>query len=290
MATSTITTATAHSSDATFRAWAQEIHDMLIAIGMVNTGDTGQVDLTTMTRPSSAAGITVAGYKIYRTNDGYNHIYMKVEFGTGNSATAPGVRIQYASSTDGAGGLTGYTTGQFLNTMSSLNSGIRTARACGVPGCYWMEFKVDVIASGSGCPLLGFALMRFANASGAPTSDGYVVYYASASNTSTAQQVRLGATPLVSAMGANYSFLPGGITSGALDSDIQFWKHYTAQPRMRVNPYVLTRDNAAVAEGTQRELVVGGVTRNFIAPSTRMMIVPGIGATGLGHSVMLPWE
>lgn len=263
---------------------------MLLAIGFVNTGDTGQVDLTTMLRPASAGGMTAAGYKMYRTDDGYDHIYMKVEYGTGNSAATPACRIQCGSATDGAGTFIGFVTNQFTNTLSTLNAGLRTARACGIPGCLWMEFKVDVLATGSGAPLLGFALMRFCNAVGAPTNDGYVLYYATGSNSSTGQQVRLGTTPLVSSAGPNFSFLPGGITSGALDSDIQFWKHYTAQPRMRVNPFVLTRDNAAIAEGTQRELTVGGATFNFIAPGTRMCIQPGLGATSGAHSLMLPWQ
>lgn len=93
-----------NSTDAMFRAWAAFI-DSVFLLGMVATADTGQVNLTTVTKPTVAS--TAQGYKVYRTNDALTAIYVKVEFGSSTNVLYPSVWVTVGTGSDGAGGITG---------------------------------------------------------------------------------------------------------------------------------------------------------------------------------------
>ena len=108
MAVSSPTMLTAFASNEEFRAWAQAIHDALIAVGMVQTADTGQVDLTTVNKPGTANNS--AGYRIYRFSDALQAtapVFIKIEFGTGADASRPSLWTTVGNNTNGAGTLTG---------------------------------------------------------------------------------------------------------------------------------------------------------------------------------------
>ena len=100
-------TAMDHTSDAGFRAWGAEFHASLVSIGLTLTSDTGQINWTTVTRPA----ITVsAGYEIWQFNDTLQSttpIYIKVEYGTGGTATYPAIWITVGQGSNGTGTLTG---------------------------------------------------------------------------------------------------------------------------------------------------------------------------------------
>ena len=98
------------AGDAPFRASALAVHDAIIACGWTQTADTGQINFATVTKPGATG--TVAGYAIYKSSDALSAtkpIYLKLEFGTGNSATQLGFWLQFGTSTTGAGVLTGQT-------------------------------------------------------------------------------------------------------------------------------------------------------------------------------------
>jgi hypothetical protein len=108
--------------DATFQTWAQGIDAQLKACGMVQTSDTGQVDLSTAARP---AGSSYAGYRIYRFDDALqatHPVFMKMEYGVGSVQDRPTFRIQTATATNGAGGLLG----QISTLRTVLPSGSST--------------------------------------------------------------------------------------------------------------------------------------------------------------------
>lgn len=89
MTTASINTAVAHSSDATFRTWVAEVIAQLLAVGLTQTADTGQIDTATATRPGTN---TSGGYAIFRFNDTAHSttpIFFKLEFGTASSAAVP---------------------------------------------------------------------------------------------------------------------------------------------------------------------------------------------------------
>ena len=109
MTTSTTLTLCDHTSDAGFRAWGSEFHAQMVSIGLTLTSDTGQINWTTVTRPA----ITVsAGYEIWRFNDtlqATTPIFIKLEYGTGGTATYPTMWITVGNGSNGSGTLTGLT-------------------------------------------------------------------------------------------------------------------------------------------------------------------------------------
>lgn len=95
------------ASDATFRSWGSTWSTNLAALGWVKTSDTGQINWTTVTKPTLAN--TVAGYEIWRMNDSLQAtapVFLKIEYGTGPSATYSSLWFSIGFSTDGAGNLT----------------------------------------------------------------------------------------------------------------------------------------------------------------------------------------
>ncbi len=89
---------------ANFRAWALFLHDLFL-LGWVKTADTGQVTIASMAVTSAAQ--QVAGYNIFRTNDGLSPVYVKLEYGSGATNGYPAIWITVGTGTDGAGNING---------------------------------------------------------------------------------------------------------------------------------------------------------------------------------------
>jgi hypothetical protein len=118
MTTSSLTAAPTQSTDAEFRTWCQAVHDSLAAVGMVQTSDTGQINLSTVTKPG--AGSTVAGYEIWRFNDALQSsypVYIRLEYGSGSSATNPRLGGRVGTATNGVGDLT--VSGAYMNAVKN---------------------------------------------------------------------------------------------------------------------------------------------------------------------------
>ena len=117
MTTSTTFSVVDHTSDAGFRAWGAEFHAQLLACGLTQTADTGQINWTTVTRPG--AGV-MAGYEVWRFNDTLQStvpVFLKFEFGTGlGSVTAPTVKLTLCGATNGAGSAVGFSYTVFCGT------------------------------------------------------------------------------------------------------------------------------------------------------------------------------
>lgn len=98
-----------NSSDANFRSWAQAVHDILDDGGWVQTADTGQIDLVTVSAPGATD--TSMGYEIWRTDDAAGSLvnfYIKIEYGSGaSSATRPAIWLTIGWGSNGSGTLTG---------------------------------------------------------------------------------------------------------------------------------------------------------------------------------------
>lgn len=89
------------STDATYRTWGKGISDLLTAVGMTKTADTGQVDWATVTRPAGSYN----GYEIRSvTWSSGETVVFKIEYGceTGTNYS-PWLKIGYGSSSNGAG-------------------------------------------------------------------------------------------------------------------------------------------------------------------------------------------
>jgi hypothetical protein len=130
-------TTTSHdiSTDAGFRAWASMVHNALAACGLVQTSDTGQINLATVSTPSSNS--TYAGYEIWRFNDAEQAdapIFFKIEYGRGGSNTQPNWRWTVGTGSDGAGNITN-SPGAIATNASNPTAGTPEFHCCHVNGC-----------------------------------------------------------------------------------------------------------------------------------------------------------
>jgi len=95
------------TNDADFRAYAQALHDMFALAGWIQTGDTGQINLTTVLRP---AANTSGGYEIWRFDDALQAtfpIFVKIEYRASAAQTTAIIHGFTGTGSNGAGTLTG---------------------------------------------------------------------------------------------------------------------------------------------------------------------------------------
>jgi hypothetical protein len=111
MAVSAPTIRGSFTTDAEFREWAQAVHDGLIAAGLVQTADTGQINFATVTKAGGTA--SVQGSAIYRFDDALQAtlpIFIKVGYGSSSTHDRPGLWIEVGTTTNGAGVIGGQKT------------------------------------------------------------------------------------------------------------------------------------------------------------------------------------
>lgn len=180
MTTATTNTVLDHTSDAAFRVWVQEIITMLVTtLGVTQTGDTGQINTSTVTRPGTS---TAGGYVILRFNDtaqSTTPIFIKLEFGTGAAAAAPKMWITVGSASNGTGTITGVVMTRVSVTMDNTTPN-STSTPYVTRGCYnaTAGFLGFVWKNGSGGTAAnhgGFFIFRSADSTGAVTTDAFML-------------------------------------------------------------------------------------------------------------------
>lgn len=160
-----------NTTDANFRAWGSGISAALAACGLVQTGDTGQINWTTVTRPLSA--VTYQGFEIWRFNDSLQAtcpVFIKIRYGSGGNNQYPGVEITVGQATNGAGTLTGFVTDPFILATGQSSSAI--VLPCYVSGST-NRLTVALFAGVTGGTyIICFSVARTKTAAGADNSDG----------------------------------------------------------------------------------------------------------------------
>lgn len=165
------------TSDATFRTWASGIAAAIQALGFTKTGDTGQINLATATWPAGVG--TYAGYEVYAFTDslqGTLPIYFKIEYGVGAATSVGGLRITVATQTNGAGTLSGQSTGaiSFTNLASLAAANVRQVYAAGAAS----SGRIGVVTTDFTAlsRSIGFFIERTLDVNGNPTADGFVLW------------------------------------------------------------------------------------------------------------------
>jgi hypothetical protein len=183
MATRVANLAPTNVSDASFRLWINEIHNSLIAFGWLQTSDTGQINFSTVTRPTNIN--LYQGYAIYKMNDSLQSscaVFMRLDFGTGGGGDSPSLKIKIGiGSTDGAGTLTGNLATQVvMGTLTGANTTGLNVYTAGDAGSFRMAWWLSEI-SGLGWVV---AIERDQDSSGADTSVGVTLctYFATTGN------------------------------------------------------------------------------------------------------------
>lgn len=223
------------SSDAGFRAWGLDLNTKLAAAGLVQTSDTGQIDWTTVNRAGTNSN---AGYEIWRFNDslqGTAPIFIKIEYGTGNSAAIPRIQISVGTGTNGAGTLTG-TAASDTAIITSGNQPTSTAvaytsYACHAEGFFGLLWKTGSSSNGA------FLISRTCDSSGAPTATGALCYWGSNNSVlKGVQALRFAAAAaaytLKTAANEGSCLVPLHPANSAVGADIQVYLHWTITPQV----------------------------------------------------------
>lgn len=117
------------STNESFRTWAKMVHKCLEEIGLVNTTDTGQINLSTVETP--AVNSTNAGYEIWRFNDEQqteHPAFIKIQYGRAAEATRPRLSVIFGTGSNGSGTLTGASAETLLtNTGTPSEKGVTQA-------------------------------------------------------------------------------------------------------------------------------------------------------------------
>lgn len=226
------TTVLNHTTDADFRLWGAEFKASLIAIGLTNTADTGQIDWTTVLNPVSGS----AGYEIWRFNDALQStkpIFIRFDFGT-LSAGVPGIWVQVGTGSDGAGNLTGLTSVALtpITLPDAIASGVTPyanyfcySTVVGALTIAWKLGSDGLSAPGRGMCLIG----RSCDSSGAPTASGATVYTGGVSP-AIAQSIAFGVAAYNQHQ--NYGIVVGNVLGSAVGANVQAYLNWAHYPRV----------------------------------------------------------
>lgn len=284
------TTPIEHSSDATFRVWAAEVITQLLAAGITQTADTGQINTGTVTRPGTN---TNAGYAIFRFNDsmqGTAPIFFRIDFGTGSVATGPRMQITVGTGSNGSGTITGI--GLAATTIGGGTAPASTVtnygfRICYVDGFLGFMWKLGATA-GTGVALSFFAIARSVDSSGAATAEAAVVY--TGVTNPAVQQVRYTLGTSVIMTTGSYSLIHGGFTASLVGGAAQVFRHYQAMPKVVPNKYLMTVLSAEIGNNTTfTAQPIDATSHTFISGGSQGVQTVGLpGATT--NVIAMFWE
>lgn len=272
---------------AIMRVTVRNILDALVAVGLVQTADTGQVVPETLTKPASGQS---AGYHIFRFNDAKQAtapVFIKVEYIVGGAGDFIALRIQVGTGTNGAGTLTGQLSTQTLLNVTGIGNlsgahnsdfsgdGSRIAfvlfRNHGNSGCYWV------------------CIERGKTADGADNDDIYFfcgVTYSTTSNQFSQCIPRTGAIPAQDAR--ILTLMPIAQPTGLRGADLHVYPIYTHLQKILPPPTgAMLYFNPDLLQDTQITPSVYGVTRTYKAVGGNLHTV----ANGVATSrILIRWE
>lgn len=115
------------------KEWVQLTHEAMLAVGCVQTDDTGQLDIESIDEPTPYTNYSI-GYRVYELNDSLSSthpVYIRIEFtprrftNSSNVMAAVCTRCTVGFATDGEGNLVGPALNNFYTYLSthSGNSG-----------------------------------------------------------------------------------------------------------------------------------------------------------------------
>lgn len=118
--TQTNTIQPSNNTDALFRAWVAFVLAAFTNAGWVQTTDTGQIDATTVTKPTAIN--QDRGVALFRMSDSLQAtrpIYVILTFGSGAATNDPRLGIGIGTGSTGAGSLTGGLGSRTIRTLSN---------------------------------------------------------------------------------------------------------------------------------------------------------------------------
>ena len=209
------------SSNADFQAWVAGIHAQLLAVGLVNTADTGQINPATVLAPASWN--TIQGYEIWRFNDALQStlpVFIKVEYGSQSNFSpsgqfSPGLAFTVGTGSNGAGTLTG-----LVGVRRTIGYGTTRTAGLTLPSYCCSDGSGLVLVNGYDSTSLACVLVwvmdRTRDGAGTATGDGLYTF----ANSTASAQVFLQVIPVGGTVPGGYS--PSTSTGWALSPTTWF--------------------------------------------------------------------
>jgi hypothetical protein len=166
-----------NSTDALFQAWIAFVRDVFLNGAWVQTSDTGQVNFSTVTKPTLAN--EKRGFIIVRMDDelqGTKPVYARIDFGSGSNANFPAIWVELGTGSNGSGTITG---SFFGPTQMAANNHSTTLNPSHSFGSASTSHATFVMADGSSTNMkLMFSVERGRNDDGTMNGDAVYVLYA----------------------------------------------------------------------------------------------------------------
>ena len=272
-----------NDSVANLKAWLQALHDNLIAAGLVQTADTGQLSISAISA-TLIAGSYLAPL-LYRFDDAEaasSPIIIKIRPFAGcfgSSSAFGGVAVTVGRATDGAGNITGVNTGEF-NFYNSSNGAVGSlprlssqsyvihsnGRFSMLLGVGWTSSDVN-----SFCMLFldinrtAGGIIITSNAS--PYDPGNIVSHASMR----IRKARL--DTIFRGWRQDLCYWAGGADAPTAGGAVQMQRTYRLAPDLEADPSLALYWASSVTTGDQFALSVDGVSRNYIAVGNATCLV-----------------
>lgn len=174
MAIASFTAKAASSTDALLRDWGSKLSAAIQSVGLVKTGDTGQINWSTVT-----TGAGIRGYEIFRFNDTLQAsapIFIKIEYGNPTGSALVMFRTTVGKGTDGAGNITDVLHSSLANNNSSQNTTTDYVSYVSSGDGSMLNIALFPDWDASFSPMLKFSLDRSRDAGGNPTATGTFCY------------------------------------------------------------------------------------------------------------------
>lgn len=292
MTTRLFSTVIDHTGNTPFQTWATELYNEIVAAGLVQTSDTGQ--LSTPVSAARPGTTTAAGYWIFRfddTHQGTSPIFIKLEVGTGSSAAHPVIWVTVGTGSNGSGTITG-TLFSRTQSVSQTPSAVTSypTYICYVDGFFGLAWKSGGAPTGNVTGLSHLVIARSCDVDGDPSADGCVVYFGSSTGNGPVTSYSFGTAASVSTT-TTHALIHYGLTDTTVGSDKQAFRHYGVFGQVRSINGVVTVVNAEVPIGTTVSVAVVGTTaRTYINVGQAMRHAYGTGGTAGTHGVAFLWE
>ena len=306
-------------SSANFAAVIRELHDKLIANGLVATADTGQLDFAALAggTPALAYGAWL-GYRIYQLDDGHTlPLYLRIRFGvaSGYDSSDKGqfaFELSFGFGTSGNGSLVGGRSSAFAVGASNFdysNSPHPTAPLVSMvsvsKGFVGVSFKQRYFSpsptygpsgAASDAPaLLSFALCRTTDDGGNVTSDGATLVLAPGGQISYGDFGGPLRTVHVTAGGVQYSTGRAGLvlasdTISLIGGSVPIYNLFAMTPAPRRIMQVAAVHRAAASAGDLVTMALVGTTPRTYRVIPEMWPGDALGGTSTAACLAMLWE
>jgi hypothetical protein len=261
MTTLTYSAAVNHTTTTGFRAWGSGLSSNLTAAGLVKTTDTGQINWTTVNRPTVLN--TVGGYEIWKLPD--SSIFFKIEYGTGAAADYPLIFITSGTGSNGTGTITGAISSQTAIASNRASTSTTQLHLTYISvTSYHFTLIFASTALGGALPIGIYNCTKTVDAAGAVTTTGYGSFIPMGGGL---QSVRISTLTAYSRQLTGYGCLPGlPTTTLTTNAEYQAYQSFLNVPE--VVPYI-GMCGVCVAEAPKGTIFsykpVGTVTRTYIS-------------------------